>query len=989
MDRKKLLGGRYKIIEQIADGMMGPVYRGTDNNSNRTVAIKGLKPEIVDDHPTLLERFIREGEALRELDHPNIVQLLDVVQEGDENFLIMEYVEGGSLSELLREQPQLEIEKVLEISLDLADALTRTHRLGIIHRDLKPQNVLISSDGTPRLSDFGVAHFTHRTTVSEPGGFAGTMAYIPPESFLGMAADERADIWSFGVMLFQMLAGQLPFESVSTAALINSILTKPTPNLKEVRSDIGDDFCDLIYLMLAKERQQRISSARLVGVALEALQKGSKLNLVVPRQVLVGQAVLTNLPKMPTSFIGRKQELDEVSELLNSPDCRLLTLTGPGGVGKTRLSLQVATESLAQYKDGVFFVDLAPINSPDLLPSRVAQALDILVRPGRSATDQLIDFLEERKSLLIFDNFEQIVAAANWVSELLSRLPSLTILITSRRILNIYGEYEFVVPGLSLPPPSPPDSVEAVSAIESVRLFAHRAKAADSRFTLNEENIWTIVQICRKLDGLPLAIELAAARIRLYSPEFLLSQLNDALTFLTGGPRDISERHQTLKAAIDWSFQLLDPDLKNLFVRSAVFHGGQSVGASEDICSFGLKTGALAGLVALYDQSLLRRNEDPVGNPRFEMLETIHQYVQEKLEESGESDEWKKRHAEFFTRFAERGEMELRGPNQDKWSAALRIDYDNMRAALAWSLQGNKPELGLRLAAALAEFWFYEGPISDGEKWIGRSLDWIDEVHPTVAARVLNGAGMLAFARGAHPKGSIWNKEALSIARKAGDRTNQAWSLFWLSAQSTSDAQEFSDGLAFIEEALAIFREIDDKAGLAWSYNQIGEMTRLLGDFERAKVGYWHSVKVCREIGNRRREAIALTNLSYVAQHQGDFQTAENYALDGLALLHDLGLEYHAAITLAMLSGPLSALGKSQEASILLGATQSFYERLSISLQPADQVEVEGYISAIKEELGDEAYELSIEKGRKMSLEAAISYALDLRFKGDSLDSAV
>jgi tetratricopeptide (TPR) repeat protein len=287
--------------------------------------------------------------------------------------------------------------------------------------------------------------------------------------------------------------------------------------------------------------------------------------------------------------------------------------------------------------------------------------------------------------------------------------------------------------------------------------------------------------------------------------------------------------------------------------------------------------------------------------------------------------------------------------------------------------------MGLRLAGALSEFWFYEGPISDGEQWISLALPLVDDVNPEIGAKLLNGAGMLAFARGDYRSGKRWNSQALTLAKNSGDKSNHAWSLFWLSAQSTSDTLEFDKGLEYVVEALDLFTEIDDKAGLAWSFNQVGEMSRLLGDFDRAEHAYQESMNICRTIGNRRREAIALTNLSYVAQHKDDFQKAKNYALDGLALLRDLGLEYHAAITLAMLAGPLSAQGKFKEAATLLGASQAFYERLSIQLQPADQVEVDGYMEFLMTEMGEKAYNSAREEGLRLSLEAAISRALALR----------
>jgi predicted ATPase/serine/threonine protein kinase len=971
MKEPERIGERYSVVALIAQGMMGPLYRGLDQRLNRPVAIKVLRPEILEKHPTLLERFLREGDALRQLDHPNIVNWLDVIEQDGVHYLIMEFVEGGSLHDLLREQPHIPVERVLEIGLDLADALTRTHRLGIVHRDLKPQNVLISEDGTPRLSDFGVAHYVQRTTLSKPGGFAGTLAYIPPESFLGEEADERTDIWSFGVMLYEMLAGRLPFESSSTAELIHAILNEPAPPLDQLWPDLPPDLIRLIELTLVKDRSARIQSIRLVGAALEAIKKGRPAEL----PTLAKPVLLNNFPDRPTPFIGRERELAEIVALFKEPGCRLVTLTGPGGVGKTRLALQAARNLSGHYQDGIFFVDLAPIFTPDLVAGRIARAVGLKVGPARTPVDSIKDHLRERQCLLLLDNFEQIVTAAPVVGELIAAVPGLDVLVTSREILHLYGEQEFPVSPLTIPERA--GATAELSEYESVALFVRHAQLSNPNFRLTEKNARDVAEICIRLDGLPLAIELASARSRAFPPNYLLSLIDNSLDVLSSGPRDLTARHQTLRAAIDWSYELLDMAEKKLFARLAVFQGGRSLDAIQEVCQPGLGMSALIGVESLLNKSLLQRTDEIDGAPRFFFLDTIHQYARERLAESGEEQAIQRRHAVFFVKLAEKAEPELRGPDQERWSACLREDYDNLRAALSWAIEGGDPELGLRLVGALSEFWYYEGPISEGEKWIQLALDQLESepISPGFQAKVLNGAGMLAFATGDHARGKRLNQQALNIARKAGDKVSWAWALFWLSAHTTIQPETYRDGIILIEKALNLFRESGDQAGLAWGYNQLGELSRLVGDLEQARAAYESSLAICREAGNRRREAIALLNLSYVAQGQDDYKQAEKYCLAGLALLQKLKLEYHTAIALSMLAGPVASQGQAEQAATILGASEGIFERMAVTFQPADRVEIDNYIAQVRQMMDPEAFNTALQTGREMSFEQALAYA--------------
>src|SRR5215208_2755382 len=460
------------------------------------------------------------------------------------------------------------------------------------------------------------------------------------------------------------------------------------------------------------------------------------------------EARRNNLPAQPTALVGRERELEEVLALVRNPAVRLLTLTGPGGTGKTRLGLQAAAELTDEFEDGVFFVALAAISDPVLVAPMIARTLGLTESGNQPPEDLLKGYLRHRQVLLLLDNFEQVLGAGSLLDTLLSAASGLKVLATSRTPLRLYGEHEFPVPPLSLPDPESLPPVELLTRYEAVRLFVERAMALRPDFSLTEENAPAVVEICARLDGLPLAIELAAARTKLLPPQALLSRLGNRLKLLTGGARNPPERQRTLRNAIEWSHDMLDEGEKTLFARLAVFSGGSTLEAIEVVCDAegDLPVDALEGVSSLLDKSLLGREEASDEQSRFVMLETIHEYAREKLRESGEAEELGRAHAQYYLALAE--EAELVGPEQAWWLERLEAEHDNLRAALNRSLEAGDSGTALRIGGAVWRFWYVRGHFSEGRRWLASGLSGGEMAPVGVRARALLGLGELALWQG-------------------------------------------------------------------------------------------------------------------------------------------------------------------------------------------------------------------------------------------------
>ncbi len=682
-----------------------------------------------------------------------------------------------------------------------------------------------------------------------------------------------------------------------------------------------------------------------------------------------------NLPAPLTSFIGREQEIREIKNFLNSN--RLLTLTGTGGSGKSRLALRVAADVIDQFLDGVFIVDLAPIQDSQLVLNTIAGTLDIREVPGEPLIETLKHTFVEKRILLLLDNFEQIIDAALFVSELLSASPYLKVLVTSREALTIYGEQVYNLPPMSIPDPENLESTQRLLQYESIQLFYQRAKAVKPDFTITDKNASAIAEICFRLDGLPLAIELAAACSNLYSPEMIRKRLDNRLAILTSGSRDVPLRLQTLRGTLDWSYDLLDGGEQTLFARLSVFQGGRTVDSSEAVCSPGLPGDVLDGLESLLNKNLLYQEGGQLGEPRFYMLETIHEYAHEKLAESGEVEEIRQLHAEYFASLAAEAEQELYGPRQGYWLDKLRVEYDNLRTAMGRSLGGADVLLGFQIIGALRYFWYSDGLIAEGLRWIERALEYKGEIPMAIRAKVYITAVDLSFVQGDQEKERLYGRKALELAQDSGDELTRAWALLSFSKSFSASQDQVPDGILHCKESLALFQELNYIPGITIALNVLGELSRIAGDYEAAEGYYLQCLELSRQADDKRRIAVTLANLSSIAMHQSEYQQAEMLERESLKMAVELGTKYYIGLSLACLSGPVAMQGRPEQGAILLGASESVLETMGAKLQPADQIEVDRYLVAIREQLDGRSFENALAEGRGMSFDQAVSFALD------------
>ena len=730
-----------------------------------------------------------------------------------------------------------------------------------------------------------------------------------------------------------------------------------------------------------------------------------------------GAARRHNLPLARTSFVGREHETLEVKRLLAMT--RLLTLTGAGGCGKTRLALKVARDLVGAYPDGVWLVELAALSDPALVPQAVAKALGVNEQPNRPLVETLEDALRSRKTLLVVDNCEHLVeAVVRLVDALLDSCPSLRVLATSREPLSAAGEVTWVVPSLTVPYTRQEEAYtpQELEGYESVRLFVERASQRDPSFELTPRNGQAVAQVCRRLEGIPLAIELAAGRIGVLSAEQLASRLEDFLRLLTGG-RTADPRHRTLRATLEWSHELLSEAERALFRRLSVFAGGWTLEVAEEVCSGeGVEQDDVLELLSeLVDKSLVvvEAGEDRV--PRFRMLEPVRQYGQERLHESGTAERVRERHAKYYLALAQEAEPELEGANQTRWIDRLEAEHDNLRAALSWALEGGGVELGLRLAGALRLFWVGRSHYSEGRRWCEEGLKRGDSVPQQVRANALVGAGFFTASLGELELAIERLEDSLALYRQIGDRRGVATCLRLLGttmfelgdweraealleeglalARESGSIRDTCNALSTLsymaacrgdlerakalgEESLAIAREAGDTTAASFASNFLAVTAMLGGAYERAQTLFEASLEMTRITGNRKGQATSLNNLGLVALCQGDYARAAELSSESLRLSEESLDHQLVTWSLDALAAVWGQQGYVGRAARLWGAAEVLREASDFSQPPDDKRVLEPFLEAARSRLDEAEFQAAWEEGRAMTEEQAVRYAL-------------
>ena len=687
-----------------------------------------------------------------------------------------------------------------------------------------------------------------------------------------------------------------------------------------------------------------------------------------------------NLPLQLSSFVGRQKELTEIKRLLEHT--RLLTLTGSGGCGKTRLALAAADELVEGFEDGVWLVELAPLVDPSLVPQAVASTMGVREQPGRLPTETLSDYLRTRKLLVVLDNCEHLVkACAELVETLLHSCPELRVLATSRESLGITGEVAWPVPSLSLPDLRRVPDIGSLPQYEATSLFVERAAAIKPSFALTEQNAMSVAQVCYRLDGIPLALELAAARTRVLSVEEISNRLDDCFRLLAAGGRTVLPRQKTLHATMDWSHDLLSKEEQVLFRHLSVFSGGFTLEAAEAVCAGeGIEEDEVLELLAhLVDKSLVTVRETG-GETRYRLLELVRQYGREKLDDAEDEGEVRRRHAGFFVELAEEAERELGGLDQSRWLTRLETEHDNVRAALSWSLgeRGNAG-LGVRLAAALWSFWSMRGYLSEGRRWLESAISRSGPAATPAKAKVLNGAGWLAMLQDEYGPARALIEEGLALNRELGGKEDIASSLVILGSVAVMGQLDDVPVVALLEEATKVRPQLEDRRTVARLLLLESMVVLARGDRERMVTLNEESLALFQELRYAYGIVMCLTNLGLIALAQGDYERATTLLREDLRLARELDHKLYIQYCLTGLAGVDASRSRPGRAARLWGAAERLSETYGGHIMPADRsiIDYEGRLAAARSQLDEAAWTAGWTEGRAMTTEQAVEYALE------------
>ena len=1018
---KNLIGSsvsHYRVLEKLGGGGMGVVYKAEDIDLGRFVALKFLPDDVAHD-PQALSRFQREAKAASALNHPNIVTIYELGHLNGTHYIAMEMICGETLRTLLSSGP-LPYRKAIAIATQIADALAKAHDTGLVHRDLKPENLMVAQDGNAKILDFGLAKLrdhsldpelpTQANSLTDPGTVMGTVGYMSPEQANGDDVDFRSDQFSFGAVLYEMVSGHAAFQGRGRAEIMAAIV-RDQPRLS-MTVQAPAPFFWILRRCLAKDANQRYSSTRDLARDLATVR-----DLRVDPETRQSVPSPSNMPVQRTAFIGRVGEVASLRQLLSRGDVRLVTLTGPGGIGKTRLAVQVVTEMGNSFPGGVCFVSLSAVSGNESMNRAIGQAIGLREIPGQSSQESLKEYVRglTQPLLLLLDNFEHLLSAGSDVADLLTLNPNLKVLVTSQALLHIYGEHELPVPALATPDlRSVPSAPEALSRFAAVALFLERAKAVKHDFTLTKENATAVATICSRLDGLPLAIELAASRVKLLSPTAMLTRLESSLNLLTGGARDLPARQQTLRGTLNWSYSLLNAAEQSLFRRLSVFTGGCTLEAVEAVCDTKGDLGfdVLDGMASMMNKSLIQQLGG-VAADRFLMLSMIREYAQERLAESGEEFVTRRAHAAYYIVLGEECGGEL--STHPEWLDRFDLEHQNFREALEFLIRTADADWGMRLGAALFHFWETREHFAESRAFLERLLHVPGAVQLKMRARLLFYTGVLAGSQGDFDSAQKLHGESLKACRDLQDHRgvavalnalgvtardrgdlDTACSLFeqcvatWRELGSSIETARALSNLANVvrlqgnnarahalyDECLAIFHAAGDSTGVAWTLNYLGDLVQESVDSVASRSYYEQSLSAFQQLGDGWGMASVLSDLARLSAAQGQHQHAETLYGESIRIFRDLGHKRGIARVLECFAVGAAAQSRPQQALRLAGAAAAVRQRIGTPLIPAEQSRLEKKLEPARNMLTHAADLEAWSSGWEMSLEEAVQEVL-------------